>query len=83
MKPFRDDFNFFVRPQEDGTFAVISQDKRSKKLDIVSTHDTLEEAEREKVVLKLPASPKPSQADTMKQMNLMGNAVEDLRNNKL
>ena len=67
-------YDYAVKRQGDGSFAVIEKDLLTGKLDIVSVHDTMDEAKAE---IEDFLS-KPSQAETLKMMGQFYNALDKI-----
>lgn len=70
---FKEHVKYKVQPQSDGSYVVLKKDMNNKKVDIHSHHDTFEEAQDELESLYS----KPSQAETMKMVNDMRNAIRE------
>jgi len=62
---FKEHVKYKIQPQKDGTYVILQKDLGSKKVDIHSHHDKLEEAQDELESLYS----KPTQAETMKMIN--------------
>ena len=82
MDNFRRDFKYKVQPQKDGSFVVLSKYLPSGKVDIVSHHDTMKEAEQEMEDLQKPVT-QPSQAEVLKQLRGMNHAIDDFNDKNL
>ena len=62
---------YSIRPQRDGSYAILQKDNNTKKVDIHSNHDTFEEAQDALDALYT----KPSQQETMKFFHDLKNSM--------
>ena len=72
MKSILQYVQYVIRPQKDGSYAILEKDKSTKKVDIHSTHDTLEEAQDALADLHT----RPTQAETRRIFHNMQSAIK-------